>query len=230
MDKWIPLMGSLVTVFGAGAIAYFATARLNTLMKQTEFFLKFTERFHAVMQQKHQLKLRLLEPNDTTDAKKIEAAADIANEDATEIYRQFFGLMFDEFFAYQEGFLAYRAFKDWMLWRNYEYNANATIGNIPYRQGWDTYSRLPVVRSEFKIFLEAIHDIKLIEAPPKEVGGNPLQKVNAVEVEKVIQKYRWPEEHEPVHVRIRRRVCEYQILIGVLGFAVLGFELIRAML
>jgi hypothetical protein len=46
----IPLFGAAIVAITAIVVAFLATWRLNTAMKQTEFFLKFTERFHNIFQ------------------------------------------------------------------------------------------------------------------------------------------------------------------------------------
>jgi hypothetical protein len=167
MKDFIPLIGSSITVFGAFLIAYYAT----WTMKQTEFFLKFTERFHEVMKSKHELDLSLdkVDEQDERTEKK----------QATELYRQLFSLMSDEFTAYKRGHLAREAFSEWMRWRNLEYQRNQNgeadfvIGGVAYRDGWRSHRNSPVVRNEFVEFLDEIHNI-----------GGPLdhldQRINAV--------------------------------------------------
>jgi hypothetical protein len=159
---FFPLIGSGITVFGAVLIAYFATWNLNRSMKQTEFFLKFTERFHEVMQAKHDLDLRS-EERDENGALKLSDRT--VHKEATEIYRQMFSLMSDEFVAYTRGFLARDAFSEWMRWRNYEFHkcqtgmADFAIGNVGYSDGWRAHCRLPAARPEFVEFLDQIHAI-----------------------------------------------------------------------
>jgi hypothetical protein len=159
---FFPLFGSGITVIGAGLIAYFATWNLNTSMKQTEFFLKFTERFHEVMKDKHELELRSEEKDEHGEFKLSDRTV---HKEATEIYRMMFSLMSDEFIAYTRGFLARDAFSEWMRWRNYEYQkcqtgmAGFAIGNIGYSDGWRAHCELPAARPEFVRFLDQIHQL-----------------------------------------------------------------------
>jgi len=63
-----------------------------------------------------------------------EIKKEIAEKEATEVYRQIFGLMFDEFFAYRRGLLDCSAFIEWLRWRNHEYTGtepNFKIGPYP---------------------------------------------------------------------------------------------------
>jgi hypothetical protein len=217
LSKWhdaIPLFGSLITAGTTALVALIATWSLNRSIKQTEFFLKFTERFHGIMQSKNELELKLLaagqeplngvaaprpgaeaagpvhvaavtatEPRtgvddqgpavevagQERDANAQTAAATVTRIDpgtelkAYELYRQLFGLMFDEFFAYKGGFLAQDALVEWMRWRTYAYrNANGAqfeIGPVSYADAWDRHARSPVVQSEFVNFLGEIHRI-----------------------------------------------------------------------
>jgi hypothetical protein len=45
----IPLFGSFITAGTTAAVALVATWSLNRSIKQTELFLKFTERFHGII-------------------------------------------------------------------------------------------------------------------------------------------------------------------------------------
>jgi hypothetical protein len=186
----IPLFGALITASTTAAAAILATWSLNRSIKQTEFFLKFTERFHGIMQSKSKFELGLLgaagqghatavaatEPgtNAADQGQAAEpagsgrdtppAAATAASEqEAYELYRQLFGLMFDEFFAYKGGFLARDALVEWMRWRTYAYRnvagAQFAIGPVSYKDAWDQHTRSPVVQSEFVNFLGEIHRI-----------------------------------------------------------------------
>jgi len=116
-SRWkdvMPLVGSLIVATTAATVAFLATWRLNKVMKQTEVFLKFTERYHNIMLAKHQLELR----SDEKNADGTPKLGDKQKEkEAYELYRQYFGLMFDEFFAYSRGFLAPDLFVEWMMWR-----------------------------------------------------------------------------------------------------------------
>jgi hypothetical protein len=211
----IPLVGSVITAGTTALVALIATWSLNRSIKQTEFFLKFTERFHGIMQSKNEFELELLqaagraqltgavaperrtettglghlaevtatEPG--TEADDQGPAAEVTGQErdtnaqttaatvtridpetelkAYELYRQLFGLMFDEFFAYKGGFLARDALVEWMRWRTYAYrNANGaqfTIGPVSYAAAWNRHARSPVVQSEFVNFLGEIHRI-----------------------------------------------------------------------
>ena len=82
-------------------------------MKSAEFFLKFTERYHVLLSNAHKLKLgwppKKGTSNDTSKQSKLDKKFNrkIAEgkDNAHEFYRQFFGLMFDEFIAYNHHFL-----------------------------------------------------------------------------------------------------------------------------
>lgn len=157
----IPLIGAGIVALTAACVAFWATWRLNTAMKRTEFFLKFTERFHNILQAKHQLELR-------ADQRDVETGLPTLGDEqrtkeAQEIYRQFFGLMFDEFFSYKKGFLDRAAFVEWMRWRQFDYSLgphdepNFSIAGISYRDGWGRYCGHRMVHPEFQQFLQGIH-------------------------------------------------------------------------
>ena len=141
-------------------VAFFVTWRLNTAMKQTEFFLRFTERFHNILQAKHQLELK---NEESLKAGKLDLV--IVKKETGELYRQLFGLMFDEFFAYRKGFLDRDAFAEWMRWRHFDHavtssEPNFAIGKTSYKDGWTTYCKVHSAHPEFKVFLDGIHAAK----------------------------------------------------------------------
>ena len=116
------------------------------------------------MQSRSQFELELLQAADqaqATQAPDPNARRNAAR--ATELYRQLFGLMFDEFFAYKGGFLARDALVEWMRWRTFAYRdaagAQFAIGPVSYKDAWDQHATSPVVQSEFINFLGEIHRI-----------------------------------------------------------------------
>jgi hypothetical protein len=203
---FMPLFGSLVVASTALFIGIFATARLNRSMKQTEFFLKFTERFHAILQIKHQLDLKIGRTDD--EGRPLLPEKERLRE-ANELYRQFFGLMFDEFFAYRHGFLDHDAYVDWMRWRNADFNTTSSseyafsIAGVGYSDGWRFYSERPALDHDFVCFMKEIH----------KHGGTKKR------VEKTISKYgTWSQ-------RLRRRIFilireDYVLALLIGGFVI----------
>jgi hypothetical protein len=154
---FMPLFGAVIVAVTGAVVAFFVTWRLNTAMKQTEFFLRFTERFHNVLQAKHQLELKNAELLKTNTLNQ-----DIVKKETSELYRQLFGLMFDEFFAYRKGFLDRDAFAEWMRWRHFDHansssGANFAIDGTSYASGWKTYCESYTAHPEFQKFLDAVH-------------------------------------------------------------------------
>jgi hypothetical protein len=156
----VPLVGAVLVAATGALVAFFVTWRLNTAMKQTEFFLRFTERFHNILQAKHQLELK---SEESLKAGKLDLV--IVKKETGELYRQLFGLMFDEFFAYRKGFLDRDAFAEWMRWRHFDHavtssEPNFAIGKTSYKDGWTTYCKVHSAHPEFKVFLDGIHAAK----------------------------------------------------------------------
>jgi hypothetical protein len=104
----IPLFSAAIVALTTILVAIFVTKRINRTTKQTEFFLGFTTRFHNIFNAIHALQYDIsknpVEPRVFPDELRKPAAHDL--------YRQFFGLMFDESFAYQHGFLGRDAFTE----------------------------------------------------------------------------------------------------------------------
>jgi hypothetical protein len=175
-SRWkdlIPLVGSITVAITAAVAAW----RLNVVIKQTDVFLKFAERYHDILQAKHQLQLR-------SDERAPDGTPTLRDEqrekEAYELYRQFFGLMYDEYVAYRRGFLARDLVIEWMRWRNYECHSRAdgqpnfAIAGISYMDGWN-HTNHPVLRSEFVTFLEAIHALPV--EPDERTAKRAIKRV-----------------------------------------------------
>lgn len=158
--SFFPLFGSMLVALTAAAIGIIATWRLNTAMKQTEFFLKFTERFHDILAAVDRLNLRYRHSLPTTDEERKDRETR-----AHELYRQFFGLLFDEFYAYQRGFLERQVFTEWMRWRYFDANLSSRypdykfeIAGVPYLAGWKKWTEKPAFEGHtFVYFMNEVH-------------------------------------------------------------------------
>jgi membrane-associated phospholipid phosphatase len=159
---------ALVPLFGAGLVALTTigvaigvTQRINQTTKRTEFFLGFTTRFHNINAAIHALEFDL--STNPVVPRKFDND-DVRRAAAYELYRQFFGLMFDEYFAYQRGFLGRDAFMEWMKWRNFDVR-NFMILGVGYMEGWNNWVKLtPFKQHKFINFMEAVHEQDLAEA------------------------------------------------------------------
>jgi hypothetical protein len=147
-----PLMGAVIVAVTGAVMAFVVTGRLNRAMKQTEFFLRFTERFHKILLAKHQLEMKVEQALGTATLQP-----QLLEKEVRELYRQLFGLMFDEFFAYQRGFLDHEAFVEWMRWRHIDHTGtNFAIAGLSYPDGWARYcDQRP--HEGFKDFLNLVH-------------------------------------------------------------------------
>jgi hypothetical protein len=212
----MPLVGSAIVATTAATVAFLATWRLNKVIKQTEVFLRFAERYHNIMLAKHQLELRSAEENaDGT----LKLGAKQKEKEAYELYRQYFGLMFDEFFAYSRGFLAHDLFVQWMMWRNHEYRAQQgrprfSIAGLPFTAGWkqERYN-FPRVRTDFSDFFQEILNT--------DVDDKHLKNA----IEKIVTSY--GSRSQRIRARLAHLVLECRILWIVMAIA-MGAVLIRS--
>jgi hypothetical protein len=151
---FFPLFGSALVAATALTIAVIATWWLNTTIKRTEFFLKFTERFHDILTEV-----------DVENANATSQPPGARRRKAHALYRQFFGLMFDEWYAYRCGFLDPRAYTEWMIWRYFDSNPPQQaqryifeIGGVPYLAGWQLWKDKPAFAGHpFVAFMEEVH-------------------------------------------------------------------------
>ena len=135
-------VGGLFTLLAA----WFITGYLSRNIKSHEFLFQFTNRYQDILATKHKLKR-------SKDFKN-------ATKDAGELYRRLFSLIFDEFYAYQQGFLDPDIFMQWMKWRRVDYNGDKVAG-LTYKEAWQTFITTgPVADHNFPDFLNKIHACK----------------------------------------------------------------------
>jgi hypothetical protein len=146
-----PLVGGAIsgicTLFAAGLINLY----LNRNIKSKEFVFQFTQRYHDILGAKHRLNY--------PDKGERTATAN----DAQELYRRLFGLIYDEWWAYQHRFLAPGIFTEWMKWRRDDYQGDAgyqvVVANLSYKDAWDTWGKMgPLAQSDFSDFLDEVHN------------------------------------------------------------------------
>lgn len=144
-----PIVGGTI----AGLCTLFAAWRINSFLsreiKSKEFVFQFTQRYHDVLGTKH--RLNHPQPNER-----------VTTEDAYEMYRRLFGLVFDEFYAYQHGFLDAGIFTEWMKWRRDDYQGDKyrfEVCGVTYREGWELWGPTgPFGQANFSLFLDEIHN------------------------------------------------------------------------
>ena len=133
----------------------------NQTTKRTEIFLEFTKRYHDIVAAINALKFDFTK--NPVELRKF-ADDDVKEEAAHEFYRQFFGLLFDEFVAYQHGFLGRHAFTKWMKWRNVEASKFEILG-VGYMKGWDNWVRqTPFKQHDFITHIEDVHELASSDA------------------------------------------------------------------
>lgn len=142
LHEWQSLAGAVIGAATATVIAVLVTKRITTAAKRTDLFLDFTKRYHAIRVEMHKL--------DTSFNRKRQLHSGhrpdpFEQGDAHQIYFQLFGLVYDEYFAFQAGFLDEKIFADWITWQMCEAKEDKEIGGVPFRDAWKTWSSLPVV-------------------------------------------------------------------------------------
>jgi hypothetical protein len=164
-DQWqhlMPLFGAIIVAVTTITVGVIVTIRLNTAMKSTEFFLGFTKRFHEILAAVDALHVDI-EKNPSGTLGFVNQ--DIRKRQAHELYRQFFGLMYDEYFAYRRGLLDRSAFVEWMKWRYADENPSPNfpdykfeIVGVSYSDGWKQWVKKPAFKQhDFIRFMNEIH-------------------------------------------------------------------------
>ncbi len=118
------IAGGLISGGSILLAAGVVTWRLNRGMKRAEFVLGFTKQYHDILAEKHKFNQNYIRTRSAGPPPRLDA--ELQENDARELYRRLFGLMFDEFFAYQRGLLDQEIFAEWMKWRIDDFSGRAT--------------------------------------------------------------------------------------------------------
>jgi hypothetical protein len=146
-----PIVGGALSGICTLLAALFINAYLNRNIKSKEFVFQFTQRYHDILGTKHRLNY------------PAQGERPVTADDARELYRRLFGLMYDEWYAYQHGFLDPGIFTEWMKWRRDDYRGGAgynfSVAGKSYAHAWDHWGKIgPLSQSDFSRFLDAIHN------------------------------------------------------------------------
>jgi hypothetical protein len=104
----IPLVGAFISSAATLFVGLFVTFNLTASIKKTEFLIGFGHRFGEINDLQYEFNLA---------AQSRDAGSDLTQRDryrAEHIYREYFTLIFDEFYAYRHGFLDSKVFALWM--------------------------------------------------------------------------------------------------------------------
>jgi hypothetical protein len=146
-----PIFGNTFAAAITSVVVISVAKRYTKSLKRTEATLEFSKRFQELIR-------------DQLDLNKKYAATTrvVGPQDANVWWWRFFDLMLYEFNFFQEDLVSKERFIEWMKWRRYDYNCNAseiweTCG-ITYPAAWQTWrSRSPLAGNAFIGFLDEIH-------------------------------------------------------------------------
>ena len=152
LRAWAPIIGALISGGATVAIGLFITHRLTYAAKQTDMMVTFARRFGEVCE--HQDKFN--------DAGDHTHPSEIDSRQAGRIYREYFTLLFDEFYAFQKGFLDPDVFSLWMAYcvgdgaaaNLYRFD----VTGFSYAEAWERFKhQAPLAGHEFVSFLDKVH-------------------------------------------------------------------------
>jgi hypothetical protein len=155
-----PIFGGVISGGCTLLAASVITWRLTKGIKRAEFVLTFTTRYHSLLVEKHRLNKQFESSRINQRTRSPPTVEEVS--DAHEFYRQFFSLMFDEYFAFRKGLLDPGIFAQWMKWRMDDYSGRANyqflVCDTAYDTGWEQCKDIGPSREDpFKRFLENIH-------------------------------------------------------------------------
>src|ERR1700745_435560 len=146
LQNWQSLIAALINAAIVISVAIWVQYGLTASVERTEFFLTFTKRYHDVRGDAHKLSNKV-----KTDPGPLDEG------DAHQIYFQLFGLMYDEFNAYQRNLLDEEAFVDWMVWQMYEFkDGKFEIGKVSYQDGWKEWLATPARYHKYTPMMQQI--------------------------------------------------------------------------
>jgi hypothetical protein len=161
---------TLATTF---IIAIFVTTAITNSQKRTEFFLEFTKRYLGIVDKAHKLNKEIANKH-ATDTKYQPSF--IEEGTAREIYFELFGLIYDEYYAYQSCFLDQKTIVNWLTWQMHDLHDNSKIGGMLYEDAWKEWLRSPARDHSITPVIKAIFDRRdrecvkrIIRQPPPEL-------------------------------------------------------------
>jgi hypothetical protein len=162
LQQWQSLMAALINAAIAISVAIWVQYGLTASMKQTDFFLTFTKRYHEIRAEAHEL------------SNKVKTKPGPLDEgDAQQIYFQLFGLMYDEINAYQKKLLDEDALVDWMVWQMYEFkDGKFEIGKVSYQDGWKEWLTTPARYHHYTPTVERIFASSDRESVKRAIGAS----------------------------------------------------------
>ncbi len=100
-----PDIGGLIGAAATVAVGFLVTRSLTAAAKQTDVMVAFAKRFGEICEHQEAF-------NDSFE--RLDTLGEIQERRAQRIYREYFTLLFDEFYAFQKGFLDADVFSLWM--------------------------------------------------------------------------------------------------------------------
>jgi hypothetical protein len=175
LHEWEHLIGTILTLIATFIIAIFVTNAVTNSQKQTEFFLDFTKRYQGIIDKEQKLNKEIANKH-STDLKYQPNS--IEEGDARQIYFELFGLIYDEYTAYQAGFLDPKTIVNWLTWQVHDlHDKKLTIGGVLYEDAWKEWFNGPARDHSLTPVIKAIFDCRdrecvkrTVKRPPPELS------------------------------------------------------------
>jgi hypothetical protein len=151
----MPVAGAVITGGCTVVVGFIVTHSLTSSIKKTEFMLGFSRQFGEVNKARYEHNKKSL----ATSSPDIER---VLLADAEQIYREYFTLLFDEFYAFRRGFLDRNVFALWMSYCAGEGDDDTlyafNLKGASYNEAWRAFrSQNPLKGDVFLNFLDDIH-------------------------------------------------------------------------
>jgi hypothetical protein len=173
LHEWETLIVALINAFIVVGVAIFVTSAVTNSQKRTEFFMNFTKKYQDILFNAHR-KSNEIATKHLADASYQLSRAD--EGDAHQIYFQLFGLIYDEYTAYQNNFLDDETITNWLTWQMHDFNDKKfNIGGVLYEDAWKEWLTGPARDHSLTQVINKIFECRDRECVTRVIMSAPMR-------------------------------------------------------
>jgi hypothetical protein len=164
-----PFVGATITATVL-VLTFYGTVRMTKSLRKSDMAVQFGDDFNELMEKKHKIQTGQIMP--PTGWQQATGGRTFLQLEAYHDYTQFFSFQFNEFHAYQSGYVDRDLFTIWMRSRRREFN-HENIHGVSYGVGWQEWlvERHRNARDDFTRFMDDVHRCNTDEEVDRVVGS-----------------------------------------------------------
>jgi hypothetical protein len=170
-----PFAGAIIATLIAAGFGFFIGHLYSRRLKETEVIHDLSRRFQSLLEIQHRLNVNFFCDPSGQLRPELPKPSPRDENDAWNLFRNFFELVHNEFNYFQDGVLREDTFVEWMLWRWYDWDPSRnplakaprpgglnitgldTCG-ITYHRAWTWWTDRPVIgKTRFARFINELH-------------------------------------------------------------------------